>query len=161
MLYVDGAPGCQRDGRDMTIGYDTNPVSLGRHDASYLNGRIDEAAIYKQALSAAEIASIYNAGPAGKRLLTAFEQWKLTYLGDFTAPDAGDPDGDGQSNLFEYVAGLMPDRPGVTFPISCRGGYGPAGSEECHLQSAGCRTDLFGAIHHQPRYSDLVGPPAK
>jgi hypothetical protein len=34
----------------------------------FLHGRIDEAAIYNRALSGPEIASIFDAGPAGKRL---------------------------------------------------------------------------------------------
>jgi hypothetical protein len=54
-----------------TIGYDTQPLLLGR-DTEYGNpnyffpGRIDEAALYNRALSAGEIASIYNAGLGGK-----------------------------------------------------------------------------------------------
>ncbi len=59
-------------------------------------------------MSAADVASIYNAGPAGKRPFSPLEQWKLGYLGDANAPDSGDPDGDGQTNLFEFVAGLIP-----------------------------------------------------
>ena len=43
-----------------------------------------------------------------ERPLTGFEQWKYQYFGDINAPDNGDPDGDGQTNLFEFVAGLVP-----------------------------------------------------
>jgi len=106
-LYVDGVPRIS-EVVNQTIGYDTNPVSWGRYGTKYLNGRIDEAAIYNRALNASEVASIYNAGPAGKSPLSPMEQWKFDYLGDANAPDAGDPDGDGQSNLFEYVAGTIP-----------------------------------------------------
>jgi hypothetical protein len=57
-----------------SIGYDAQPLLLGRDTENgipnfFLKGRIDEAAIYNRALSGTEIASIYNAGPAGKRLL--------------------------------------------------------------------------------------------
>jgi hypothetical protein len=44
--------------------------------------------------------------------LTAQEAWRLTYFGSTAnsgdAADEADPDGDGQSNLFEYLAGLLP-----------------------------------------------------
>ena len=68
------------DGVQIAIGtaskspsYDTQPLLLG-HDTEnsapnfFLQGCIDEASIYDRALSEAEISSIYNAGPAGKRL---------------------------------------------------------------------------------------------
>ncbi len=115
-LYVDGVQRVSETA-NRTISYDSNPVSWGRYGSNYLNGRIDEAAIYQRALTAAEIASIYNAGPAGKRPFSLFEQWKLAYLGDANAPDAGDPDGDGQSNVFEYVAGLIPIDPASRFEL--------------------------------------------
>jgi hypothetical protein len=34
--------------------------------------------------------------------------WELAYFGDLNQSGSGDFDGDGQSNLFEYVAGLNP-----------------------------------------------------
>jgi hypothetical protein len=54
-----------------TIGYDNQPVLLGRDiDNGYPNfyfaGRLDEAAIYNRALGSNEVASLFNAGPAGK-----------------------------------------------------------------------------------------------
>jgi uncharacterized repeat protein (TIGR01451 family) len=39
---------------------------LGSHDGFYFNGLIDEVEIFDRALSAVEIAAIYNAGSAGK-----------------------------------------------------------------------------------------------
>jgi len=70
-LYIDGA----RVGIaavTTSIGYDGQSLFLGRgtsngRPAFFLQGRIDEAAIYGRALSGAEIASIYLAGPAGKQ----------------------------------------------------------------------------------------------
>jgi len=55
------------------IAYDAQPLLLGcgtQNGArnSFLHGRLDDASIYNRALSGAEIASIFNAGPAGKRL---------------------------------------------------------------------------------------------
>ena len=65
-LYVDGVQ-IVSGTVNLTIGYDTNPISWGRYGSYYLNGRIDEAAIYNRALTAAELASICNSGPAGKQ----------------------------------------------------------------------------------------------
>jgi Concanavalin A-like lectin/glucanases superfamily/Putative Ig domain len=71
-LYVDGIP--VASGRATSpIAYGAQPLLLGcdtQNGApkSFLHGRIDEAAIYNRALSGAEIASIFNAGAAGKRL---------------------------------------------------------------------------------------------
>jgi hypothetical protein len=70
-LYIDGVQATSET-VTKTIGYDTQPVLLGRDTENgspnfFLKGRIDEPTIYNRALSRAEIASIYNAGPAGKR----------------------------------------------------------------------------------------------
>jgi Concanavalin A-like lectin/glucanases superfamily len=72
-LYIDGIQVAIGD-VTKSIGYDAQPLLLGRDTENgipkfFLKGRIDEAAIYNRALSGTEIASIYNAGPAGKRLL--------------------------------------------------------------------------------------------
>jgi Concanavalin A-like lectin/glucanases superfamily/Putative Ig domain len=55
------------------IGYDAQPLILGRGRINgtpnfFMQGRIDEAAVYNRALSWPEIFSIYHAGPAGKQL---------------------------------------------------------------------------------------------
>jgi hypothetical protein len=56
-------------------GYDTQPLFLGRDNEDgptyFLQGLIDEATLYNRALAPAEIASIYNAGPAGKQPVAA------------------------------------------------------------------------------------------
>jgi hypothetical protein len=70
-LYIDGAP-VKSATATISIGYDTQPLLLGRSTQNgvprfFLQGRIDEAAIYGRVLSGAEIASIYLAGPAGKQ----------------------------------------------------------------------------------------------
>jgi hypothetical protein len=63
-LYLDGvriASGPVNIG----IGYDTQSMLMGGH----FNGAIDEMSLYSRALGDTEIASIYNAGPAGKEPL--------------------------------------------------------------------------------------------
>jgi hypothetical protein len=71
-IYIDGAQAAAGP-VTKSIGYDTQPLLLGRDTENgtpnfFFKGRIDEPAIYNRALREAEIASIYNAGPAGKRL---------------------------------------------------------------------------------------------
>jgi hypothetical protein len=114
-LYVNGAHVATSQS-NRSIGYDNRPVLLGQdiNNGVFdfpLHGRIDEAAIYNRALTAGEIAAIHDAGIAGKQLsplLTPYEQWKLTYLGDPGASDTGDPDDDGFNNLAEYTADTNP-----------------------------------------------------
>jgi hypothetical protein len=42
------------------------PLIISQAEGFFFNGRLDEVSIYDRALSATEIASIYNAGSAGK-----------------------------------------------------------------------------------------------
>jgi hypothetical protein len=72
-LYVDGSK-VAIGAVTLSLGYDAQPLLFGRDTENgvpnfFFQGRIDEAAIYNRALSAVEIASIYNAGAAGKRLV--------------------------------------------------------------------------------------------
>jgi hypothetical protein len=71
-LYLDGLQAAAGPA-PRSIGYDAQPLLLGRDTENgipqfFLAGRIDEATLYNRPLSAVEIASIYNAGAAGKRL---------------------------------------------------------------------------------------------
>jgi len=53
--------------------------------------------------------------------LTVQEAWRLQYFltieNTGNAADAADPDGDGQNNLFEFVAGLVPDSAASRFAV--------------------------------------------
>lgn len=84
-LYVNGSQAASAKLPIISIfsGGNTN-VNVGRDPIGIQNfaGQIDEAAIYSRALSAAEIASIYNAGVAGKL--------KQTFTGQ---PAFGAPEG--------------------------------------------------------------------
>ncbi|HWY32380.1 MAG TPA: LamG domain-containing protein, partial [Candidatus Acidoferrum sp.] len=69
-MYVDGQFSASLPWT-LGIAPDPNPLVIGCSIAgtsptSFFNGQIDEASLYKRALSSNEIASIYNAGPAGK-----------------------------------------------------------------------------------------------
>jgi Concanavalin A-like lectin/glucanases superfamily len=76
VLYVDGIQ-VASGSTPGPVAYGAQPLLLGRGHSgtptggvpvSFFHGRIDEAAIYNRALSGAEIASIFNAGLAGKHL---------------------------------------------------------------------------------------------
>ena len=51
--------------------------------------------------------------------LTLLEAWRQQYFGTTansgSAADTADPDGDGNANLFEYLAGLVPTNPASRF----------------------------------------------
>ncbi len=69
VLYVDGSQVASGTA-NKTIAYDSQPVLLGRdiefgNPSFFLQGSMDEAAIYYRALSAAEVASNYSNGAAG------------------------------------------------------------------------------------------------
>jgi hypothetical protein len=56
---------------DRSVGYDNQPLLLGCDGENgsrdwFVQGRIDEAALYDRALTATEVASLYNASVAGK-----------------------------------------------------------------------------------------------
>jgi len=64
-IYTNGvAIGSQTD--TTTIPDANAPLEIGGGEGFFFNGRLDEVSIYKRALSASEILSIYNAGSGGK-----------------------------------------------------------------------------------------------
>ena len=82
------------------------PAAAGAHT---LRGRITDAA--------GNIAEVTQ----GFTVLTAQESWRRVYFGVTTntgnAADAADPDGDGHTNLFEFVAGLVPNSAASRFSV--------------------------------------------
>jgi hypothetical protein len=94
-------------------GYDASPLFIGsdrenNNPAFFVKGAIDEVTLYNRPLLANEIASIYQARSAGKRLLFPLETWKLANLGDPDASSTGDIDSDGAAALIEYSFGMSP-----------------------------------------------------
>ncbi len=53
-------------------------------------------------------------------MLTAFQAWQVQYFGSTTNPAAAnaDPDGDGMSNLQEFLAGTDPTNGASAFRIT-------------------------------------------
>lgn len=62
-----------------------------------------------------------NAGAGRPTQALAFEQWQLQYFGCTNCPQAAataDPDGDGQNNMAEYLAGTDPNDSASAFRIT-------------------------------------------
>jgi len=97
-FYINGAEVATRSNNvNLTDGANklmigNNPDQLGRQ----WNGQIDDVAIWRRALSAAEVAQIYNAG---------------TSLGDIIDPPALDGDSDGLTDDEETTYGTNPSLP--------------------------------------------------
>jgi len=78
------------------------------------NGKIDEVAIYNHALDPTQIQQLFfNTGyvPPPPPPLTPFQMWQLQYFGCtdcVQAAASADPDGDGQNNMAEFLAGTSP-----------------------------------------------------
>ncbi|MDB6136322.1 MAG: hypothetical protein JWM59_4565 [Verrucomicrobiales bacterium] len=118
-LYLDGVRAASGP-VSIEMAYDTQPVLLGRdteHGEArwFVSGAVDEPAIYSRALEDAEIAAIFDAGPAGKAL-----------PGSGGGGDLDDPDGDGLVNLVEY--GLSTDPGAFSTPPGVTARSGPDGS---------------------------------
>ena len=65
VLYVDGVSVGAQDGSDSfpaatTLDMDGEPAWIGRLDSSYFNGKISDVAFYNSALTASQVATIYN-----------------------------------------------------------------------------------------------------
>ena len=67
-FYVNGSP-IGTDTETVVLPSMTAPLTIGNAEGQfYFNGDLDEVSIYSTALSAGQIAAIYNAGSAGKCL---------------------------------------------------------------------------------------------
>jgi len=116
-LYVNGAVDATATPIGPTI-TTTEPIYLGGDpypgcSQYYFGGLIDEATLYNRALSASEISAIYSAGCAGKCKIDADadglpDDWEMRYFGNLSQSGSGDYDGDGLTNLQEYLLGTNP-----------------------------------------------------
>ena len=84
---------------------------VGGGFAAYFNGLMDEVAIYNRALSASEIAGIYNESASG--FAFAPTNWLSEYWGSGCSTNANaaanaDAVGDGVPNYIKYIQGRNP-----------------------------------------------------
>jgi hypothetical protein len=104
-LYIDGTPetvlSSQSSQSLNTLPW--NPVTIGNDVQQRLfQGTIDEVHIYNRALSAAEIASLYNATEQSAAA------WQRRFFGATTPDWNSDSDGDGANLFLEYAMGGEP-----------------------------------------------------
>ena len=83
------------------------------------SGKIDDLKIYNRAISTSEIQTLYGrGGPQDSDDDHMPDQWELTYFGNITNAHAQiDSDGDGRSNLAEYIAGMNPTNAASCFKV--------------------------------------------
>jgi len=112
-LYVNGAQAVASDGFLDTLVYDTAPVpvTIGSDWASNASsdvfiGRIDEVALYNRALTADEVASVFNADFLGRNFLAPY----------FTSPSQL-PDGVLGTNYRQQLTTVL-GAPPVSFSLS-------------------------------------------
>lgn len=96
------------------IGYDPS-------DSSRLfRGAIDEVAIYNHSLTPTQVLQLYTSALTLPPPPTPFQTWQLQYFICTNCPQAAedaDPDGDGQNNLVEFLAGTDPTIAASAFRI--------------------------------------------
>ena len=103
-FYVDGQPDAVIGGALVAINtVALNDVLIGSDIQNrFFNGVIDEVRIYDRALSAAEIASLFNAANQSAAA------WHRRYFGNAAIDWSADDDGDGANRLGEYAFGGQP-----------------------------------------------------
>ena len=72
------------------------------------NGQIDDVWIYNRVLSTNEVQQLYNYSTLDTDGNGLPDAWEMQYFGHLGVDPNADPDGDGISNYWEYVAGTNP-----------------------------------------------------
>lgn len=115
-LYVDNALYGTKSivagagGGQWAMGVNTSPLIIGNHSARFTKGWFDDGGVWNDALTPAQIASIYNFGIGGTDTDNdgLSDVWETTYFGNLTQTASGNPDLDGLTNLQEQNAGTNP-----------------------------------------------------
>jgi concanavalin A-like lectin/glucanase superfamily protein len=146
-LYIDGQLATQQVASG-AVPVTVDPLAIGNlpgngsEVADFFNGNIDDVRIYGSALSAAQIAQLYNIDSVGDGIPN---WWRLQYFGyssytDNTSCAACDYDGTGQNNFFKYVAGLDPTDPTQVFTVQIVASnqvinltYGPVNTTDVYI----------------------------
>lgn len=115
-VYIDGLPAISVTNNSGSNSVSTMYFGSKYNLMLYYKGKMDEIKIYDRSLSAADV-RVMAAGPD----VTAFDAWRIRFLGGTNAPGASasdDPDHDGMSNMQEYLAGTDPANSASLFAIS-------------------------------------------
>ena len=125
-LYIDGQLAAQHSASGpLTI--TTDPLAIGGKPSGgplfAFYGVIDDVRIYSSALSASQIAQLFNTDSVGDGVAN---WWRQRYFGNGSATGATscatcDFDNTGQNNRFKYVTGLDPTDPTSVFYLQIAG----------------------------------------
>jgi Concanavalin A-like lectin/glucanases superfamily/Viral BACON domain len=156
-IYLDGQVVAQRSASG-SLAMAADALTIGNRPGGNsvykFSGLLSDVRVYGRALTAAEIAQIYNVDTIGDGIPN---WWRQQYFG--SGPTTGatscatcDFDGTGQNNLFKYVAGLDPTDPTQVFSL------GIAGVTNQPSQSKLVFTPLALGRYYTPQFStNLVG----
>ncbi|HXI83194.1 MAG TPA: LamG-like jellyroll fold domain-containing protein [Verrucomicrobiae bacterium] len=123
ILYLDGQVAAQQPASGV-LAITSDRLAIGSDPAgsvsNMFSGRMDDVRVYGRALSAAEIAQLYNADTVGDGIPN---WWRQQYFGTGSTTGSTtcatcDFDGTGQNNLFKYTAGLDPTNPSSAFGLN-------------------------------------------
>jgi Concanavalin A-like lectin/glucanases superfamily/Putative binding domain, N-terminal len=119
-LYIDGQLAAQQSASG-PLPSTTDGLAIGNRPSGNVlykfSGVIDDVRIYGSALSASQIAQLYDTDSVGDGIAN---WWRQQYFGNGSTTAATtcatcDFDGTGQNNLFKYVTGLDPTDPTSVF----------------------------------------------
>jgi hypothetical protein len=125
-LYIDGQLAAQQSASG-PLAITSDPLAIGDKPSGgplfVFYGFIDDVRIYRSALSASQIAQLYNTDSVGDGIAN---WWRQQYFGNGSATGATtcaacDFDSTGQDNLFKYVAGLDPKNRASVFALNITG----------------------------------------
>nr|WP_321349275.1 LamG-like jellyroll fold domain-containing protein [uncultured Methanoregula sp.] len=106
-LYLNGSPAASAT-RSGLQDSSSEPFKLGHCYQGtvfdHFNGTLSDVRLYNRPLSAAEIASLFDADQDGLP-----DAWERQYFGNLSRGPDEDYDGDGLTNLQEYLAGSNPN----------------------------------------------------
>jgi hypothetical protein len=123
ILYIDGQIAAQQSAYGV-LAITSDRLAIGNNPSGSasngFSGAMDDVRIYGQALSAAEIAQLYNTDTVGDGIPN---WWRQQYFGAGSSTNSNscatcDFDGTDQNNLFKYIAGLDPTNPSSAFGLN-------------------------------------------
>jgi hypothetical protein len=123
ILYIDGQIAAEEPASGV-LSITSDPLAIGSGPqgsvSNMFSGAMNDVRVYGSALSAAEIAGLYNTDTVGDGIPN---WWRQRYFGNGWSTNSSscaacDADGTGQNNLFKYIAGLDPTNPASAFGLN-------------------------------------------